>query len=175
MAAHKPNAKRLALLERRKNVAKRYLRGETQWEIARAFEVNQSTISDDLAAIRKEWLAVTKSDYSERISLELAKIDEIERQAWNAWTKSQENAETLRARMSGDRTDTEKIVRGQAGNPKFLDLVMKCVERRCALLGLDQVPAGTSTVVTVVGGVDLDVILGRKPGLSHENLGAGPN
>ncbi len=138
MSTHNTSANRLALLERRKNVARRYLRGETQWEIARAFEVNQSTISDDLAAIRVEWLGIAVLDMDAIKAKELARIDEVERQAWAAWTKSQENAETLKDRTSGNTSMTEKVSKGQAGDPRFLDVVLKCVERRCKILGVEE-------------------------------------
>jgi hypothetical protein len=168
----------LAALERRKNVAARYLRGQTQWEIARAFEVNQCTVSRDLEMIHKEWLAQAVLADGERTAHELAKLDEVERQAWASWERSKENAEIIRARMRGEgegaQVETEKIIRGQVGDPRFLDIVLKCVERRCKLLGLDEIPAsGNPTIVTVLEAVDLDVILGRKPGLTHDNIGAG--
>lgn len=142
MASHKRNVKKLVILERRKNVAKRYLRGETQWEIARAFEVDQATISTDLKAIQKEWLAQALLDRGEWTARELARIDEVERNAWVAWTKSQENAEVLRAKMRGQNSETEKISKGQAGDPRYLDIVLKCVTKRCELLGLDKDPGG---------------------------------
>lgn len=126
----------LQVLERRSRVAARYLRGETQWQIARAFEVDQATISRDLAAIRKEWRASAVRDMDEIKARELAKIDEAEAQAWRAWTKSQENAEVLRARVRGNTSETEKVSKGQAGDPRFLDLVLKCVEKRCLILGV---------------------------------------
>lgn len=126
----------LAILERRKKVAARYIRGETQWEIARAFEVTQATVSNDLKAIRAAWLAEAVRDMDEIKARELAKVDACEEQAWKAWTRSQEDAETLRARMRGDTAETEKIKKGQAGDPRFLDLVLKCVEKRCLILGV---------------------------------------
>jgi hypothetical protein len=149
MATHKPNEKRLALLERRKNVAARYLRGQTQWEIARAFGLNQSTISDDLKAIHREWLAQAVEDRDTWIARELARLDECERQAWQAWSKSQENSETLRARLRGNQAETEKISRGQAGDPRFLDLVLKCVHMRAVILGLEKPAPGDPVPVQV--------------------------
>ena len=136
MSRYNPQ-KKLAILERRKNVAVRYLRGQTQWEIARAFEVTQKTISLDLKAIQAEWLAQAVLDRGEWTARELARIDEVERQAWAAWTKSQENAEILRDKRRGDKSETEKVSKGQAGDPRFLEVVLKCVAKRCELLGLD--------------------------------------
>jgi hypothetical protein len=45
---------KLAVLERRKAVAERYLRQETQWEIAHALGISQPTVSRDLAAIQAD-------------------------------------------------------------------------------------------------------------------------
>lgn len=136
MPENNPAGHALAILERRKNVAARYVRGQTQWEIARAFEVDQKTISNDLAAIRKAWLAEAVRSIDEIKARELAKIDAAEAEAWKAWTKSQENAEVLRAKIRGTNQETEKISKGQAGDPRFLEIILKCVQRRCEILGV---------------------------------------
>ncbi len=132
----RPPGEKFAILDRRKNVAARYLRGQTQWEIARAFEVDQATISYDLKAIREEWLAAAVLDMDAIKAKELARIDETERQAWAAWAKSQENAETKRDRTASNGNTTERISKGQAGDPRFLEIVLKCVAKRCEIFGL---------------------------------------
>lgn len=147
MPRHPPEEK-LAILERRRNVARRYLRGELQWEIAKAFEVDQGTISRDIKAIQEEWLKSAVMDLDALRAKELAKLDEIERCAMAAWIKSQENAEITKARMRGtdkDSAQTERTVKGQAGDPRFLDLVLKCVQKRCELFGLDKQPKNKAT------------------------------
>jgi hypothetical protein len=126
-----------AVLERRREVARRYSRGEAQWEIARALRVNAATVTRDLDAVRKEWRAEALGDLGKVVAEQLARIDECERQAWAGWAKSQENAETLRARKRGDVAETEKVSKGQAGDPRFLDVVLRCIERRCKLLGVE--------------------------------------
>lgn len=140
-----------AILERRQKVAARYVRGQTQWEIARAFEVTQATISRDLTEIRKEWLASAVRNMDEIKAKELAKIDATEAEAWKAWTKSQENAEVLRTRMRESESETEKIVKGQAGDSKFLDIILKCIKQRCEILGVlvpkDPIADGIKVVV----------------------------
>jgi hypothetical protein len=124
-------------LERRKNVARRYLQGQTQAEIALAFETDQATISRDLSEIQKEWLTAAILDGGIWTARELAKIDEVERLAWTGWFRSQENAETLRARRHEDTGETEKVVRNQAGDAGFLQVILTCIQRRCDLLGLN--------------------------------------
>lgn len=138
----RPNAhEKLAILERRKNVARRYLRGDLQHEIARVFEVDLRTIERDLHELREEWRKTALADTAEFRGLQLVKLDEVERNAWLGWTKSQENAETLRARKRGDKSETEKVSKGQAGDPRFLAIVLECVEKRCKILGIVGQPA----------------------------------
>jgi hypothetical protein len=156
-----PNERRredLAVAERRKNIARRYLRGELQSEIARAFELSQPTVSRELRAIQKQWLASAALDRGLWTAEQLAKIDEVERHAWLAWAKSQEAAETLRAKMRGDQAETEKITKGQAGDAAFLHLILQCVARRCELLGLNA-----PKEVRVDGLIDIKTILAIIP------------
>jgi hypothetical protein len=164
---HSPN-EYAAIRERRHKVAQRYVRGQAQWEIAQAFEVDPATISRDLKAIQAEWLAQAVMDMDAVKARELAKIDAVEVEAWKAWGKSQENAETLRARMrgagQGAASETEKISKGQAGNPRFLEVIQNCVKMRCAIFGIDLDAApGPATVVTVVNAIDIQVVTGDKP------------
>lgn len=126
----------LQLQQRRQKVAARYLRGQSQWEIAHAFEVDQATISRDLVALHAEWLAQSMLDIDAIKARELAKTDEVERQAWEAWSRSCQDAQTLKARVRGDSSATEKTVKGQAGDPRFLAIVLECVEKRCKILGV---------------------------------------
>lgn len=110
----------MRLLQRRAEVAKRYLSGEQQWDIARALNVDQSQISRDLKAINALWLDSLCEAHDGKRALELAKIDANEIRYLEGWERSH-------------REETH------AGDPRFLDGVMKCIERRCALLGLDAV------------------------------------
>lgn len=144
----------LAILERRKNVAARYIRGESQWQIARAFEVDQKTVSRDLQAVRAEWLKEAVRDMDEVKAKELAKIDATEAEAWKGWLKSQENAEVIKQRTSGEGEEetsvTEKVIKGQAGDPRFLEIILKCVQRRCEILGAtDPKNVNTNNIVVL--------------------------
>jgi hypothetical protein len=145
-------ADRLAILNRQKAVAGLYLRGETQWAIAHALGVDQGTVSRDLKALRTEWRKSALMAIDARKEQELAKVDEVERMAFAAYARSQEDEETLRAKVvktpgkaAGDapavpeeRSETQKTSKGQCGDPRFLKIVLGCVERRCKILGIDQ-------------------------------------
>jgi hypothetical protein len=93
------------------------------------------------------------NEIDERKRIELAKIDNLEMEYWNAWKRSCEKATTETTRLQGHpaitvdggqpaapKTDKlEKIsrVEDQAGEPKFLAGVAWCINKRCEILGLD--------------------------------------
>src|SRR5687768_9134407 len=134
-------AEQLLIVARRERVAAAYLRGRTQVEIAAAEGVDQKQISRDLAAVREEWKARQAAAFEERLGEELAKIDHLERVAQAAWERSCQDAVThhVRTESAGTvdpktkkpnsaKTLQEKTVKGQAGDPRFLERVSWCVE-----------------------------------------------
>jgi transcriptional regulator with XRE-family HTH domain len=133
------------VLSRRAEVARRYLQGEMQEQIAQSFGVTQGQISQDLKAIRAAWLASAVRDFDALKAQELAKIDAVEREYWLAWERSKKDKEI--SVQEGGEVDPQtrkprikKVVmrrESQAGNPAFLAGVLTCIERRCSILGLD--------------------------------------
>jgi len=129
----------------RQYIAGLYLRGYTQAQIAetinadpkRDYTLTQQTISNDLKRIREAWLTSALMDFNEAKAQELARIDQVEREAWAAWERSQEDAESKKMVEAGSNTRYEAQTKGQTGDPRFLELVMKCVDRRCKILGVD--------------------------------------
>jgi hypothetical protein len=87
------------ILSRRTKVAKLYLLGKTQYEIAREVRCSQGTVGNDLAALREEWLASALLDFGEAKARELARIDNLESEAWDAWYRSAEDSRTYRRRV----------------------------------------------------------------------------
>jgi hypothetical protein len=181
MSVNNPH-QQFQLLERRKAFATRYLHGESQYAIARALEVGQATISRDLATVREEWRKSAQLDIADRVAQEIAKLDALEREYYKAWERSclPKTIRGVRARSAGKRgadgkplEASEKLFREEIrdGNAGFLQGVERCILRRCELLGLLQRPGtGATTVVTVVGGIDLSAVIGQKPGIPLEHL-----
>lgn len=174
-----PNAKnskkngQYRLLDRRERVAALYLQGKSQQAIARLVGVSQATVSGDLAAVRKDWLASTLRDFDLKQAEELAKLDRLELVAWEAWERSCRDVQIRRSRAElpspqkrgrgqprpAPRTVVEETRKGQAGDPRFLERVAWCVETRLKLLGLlkpGQVQVGQ--VVTL----DWDALAGPR-------------
>ena len=162
----------MEIIYRRHEVSRMYLEGIPQFKIAEKFGLSTGTIAQDLVHIRDQWKASTIVNFEEKLGVELAKIDHLEDEAWEAWQKSKESAEIVHRRREYVRQNlkgkgrgrgkhklvpikvtAEKVAKGQVGDPRFLDQVKWCVEMRCRLLGLDKAKGKTPA------GIDWDALM----------------
>lgn len=147
---------------RRRKIADLYLQGIVQADIAERVGVNQSTVSRDLKALQRQWQESALVDIDEAKAQEIAKIDRLEREYWDAWVRSCSKAETVRQRgkKSGDMpaeiTAVDRTVKDQDGDPRFLAGVQWCIERRCKILGLENAVGINLGALTVIyrGNID---------------------
>lgn len=128
----------------RVEIARRYLRGETQSAIGVALGMTQQMVSYDLAIIEKRWQAAAVHDLSEAKARELAKIDNLEVTYWEAWERSLEPFKSSTVKARGGVKDAkpqsaEQMTKTEErnGNATYLNGVQWCIERRCKVLGLD--------------------------------------
>lgn len=133
-------------------VARRYLAGETQQMIAIALGISRSQVSYDLATLRRRWRESSMRDFEVARAAELAKVDNLERQYWESWHRSEQEQQRTRTRRvragaKGKRDEVSLEREARDGDPRFLAGVQWCIERRCKLLGLDA-PARTAADVT---------------------------
>jgi hypothetical protein len=119
----------------RADVARWYSTGRTLGWIANKQGLSLRQVKYDLKAIREEWRRDRVEYTQHAIDQELAKIDAAEAQAWRGWRRSLRDAETKTTKTTAD--DETTVVKGQSGDPRFLTVVLTCVERRAKLLGLD--------------------------------------
>lgn len=148
----------LAIKSRRMRVAELCLKGHrTQRAIMAAYKasygepIGRGTVSRDLAAVREWWRQSAVEYIGQAIAEEIAKIDKVERSAWDAWERSIRNHEIRKASKLakpavdeyGDEFDKVRSKRltiqtdDEIGDPRYLAIVERCIERRCKLLGLD--------------------------------------
>lgn len=127
------NRKYAELDARRELVARLYLQGRTQRSIAIELGISQSSVGLDLKRVRERWRAEAADKYETWLLEQLAKLDAIEQEAWAGWERSQQNSVTITNGPKGATTST----RNQAGDPRFLDMALSVIERRCRLLGFD--------------------------------------
>jgi hypothetical protein len=138
MAANtRTEAQREADLEK---IALLLLKGKTQREIAQAIGISRELVKYDVAELRSRWKDSALHNFDESKQLELEKANLVEREAWKGWELSLRDAEKRTVERAGTedgpvRTRVEQ--QGQCGNPRFLETALRCVERRCKILGLD--------------------------------------
>ncbi|WP_162055040.1 hypothetical protein [Pontibacter pamirensis] len=148
-AARKPN-----IVERDRNiVAEYYIKGYSTRSIAKligetvgnGYTVTHNTVSKDIRALLKQWSADRINDIDQRKTIELEKLDKLERTYWEAWEKSARDHKKKSIKVSGKaKTPKEKLYREITeaeivayGNPSFLSGIQWCIDKRCKILGID--------------------------------------
>jgi predicted transcriptional regulator len=152
MTLHQKASKQHAVLQRRLRVAELAAQGRTQLEIALELGVSQPTICADLDEIHAQWRQAAGAETADRIAREIAMIEEVRRVAWQAWAKSQQDAERERVKTTttadeagadaartdqdgGVKVEKTKERRTQSGDSKLLQTVLDCSELILKTLG----------------------------------------
>jgi thymidylate synthase len=148
MARYKDDRTDIQKAENRKDIASLYVRGATQAQIAGQLNLSQPTVCRDLKVIHTEWRREMLGDFDERKARELAKIDELEREYWDAWkvskaqreisttAKETEGAQAGQTSVIGRTKNKAQLRREQRdGNPAFLTGLQWCIEQRCKVFG----------------------------------------
>lgn len=112
------------------------------------------TVKDDVDKLLKEWRETRITDMDLSVQLELQRIDDLIREAWEAWEKSKEDYEkqggTQTAAIVQEETaeggSEDKIIPVKmqqrkdsvrsCGDPRYLELINKLLIERRKLLGL---------------------------------------
>lgn len=131
------SSKNLAIIERRKKVSELHLQGWGQIEIANELKVRQSTISVDLKQISKAWRESSIRDFDELRDLELARIDKVFREAWAGYIRSQQPHQSATTDGEAGAQKAKRTIRNQYGDPRFLSVILDCIQSKRELLGLD--------------------------------------
>src|ERR1043166_7135014 len=121
-----------------------YLAGRTQLQIARELGLSTFTVSTDIAAMVAEWQRRAAVDFAAHVAVELQRLSGVETQAWESFEKS---CQPKKITSAGKRSDTlgegssptvvtVTTIQRPEGDPRFLALVLKCIDQRSRLLGL---------------------------------------
>jgi predicted transcriptional regulator len=153
MGLRGPKRTKLEKKRDRALIADMYLSGLEQTEIAEKLGLTQPQISYDLKVIQAQWLQNTTMNLDAHKAEEIMKTLQTERMYRDIYKRSLNdlNAKTatLRTEKSDGKSDgkNEKekplpIIQvihteNRNGDPRALDGILKCIERRCKLLGLD--------------------------------------
>jgi hypothetical protein len=106
--------------------------------------------------LQQRWQQSALANLNEKKALELAKVDQLERTYWQAWEDSRKTRETTTS-TTEKTSAAESIAHAKTpplrlkaamrkeardGNPAFLEGVQWCINKRCAILGLDAPKKG---------------------------------
>ena len=131
----------------RAEIAKMRLEGLTQAKISarlaslRDYTLSPQTIAVELRTVREEWLNQSIDNYDQTRLIELARIDEEELIAKDAWARSILPKVKERTRTgTNDEKPFEEFMQeseNRDGNPAFLQRLESIRQRRCAILGFN--------------------------------------
>lgn len=121
----------------RRLISTLYLQGKIQAEIAFELKISQATVSRELKFLQAEWQKERVYNINEAKFKELEKLDILEREYWKAWERSQHDAVSTSAGISGGKKTQLTKTEAQVGDPRFLDGVQNCIKQRCAILGVE--------------------------------------
>lgn len=144
----------------RKQIAALRLFGHSQDAIAEKTGLSQATVSRDLAVVVEQWKSEAKGTMEEIKAKELAKLDELEKEAYAAWIGSKQETQKKvvedRPGKSGGKfakIETEKT----NGDPRFLQALLAIQDRRAKILGFD-VPVKFDGTVTNKATIDASAL-----------------
>lgn len=118
-------------------------RGHRQWQIAAAIGITDRQVRYDLKTLENRWRKETSAGIAAHKEKVLAENQELLITYWQAWQHSLEEKTTSSTEKSaGDAGNGERLKAAikkeqREGNPAFLDGVMKCLQERCKILGLN--------------------------------------
>lgn len=122
MAGRRPD---IEIIKRRKEVARLYLKGYTQQQIADQLDVSRVTINRDVQSVLAQWREETNHDTSERVAKQAMELADMRLRAWSAYQKA-----------VGEGKDAEKRPRTER-ELNALALLLRIQEREAKLYGLD--------------------------------------
>jgi hypothetical protein len=136
----------------RAKIARFLAMGQTEEEIAERMDLPLAAVRYDVTQLSRQWRANAAQDYASVKARELAKIDNLEREYWDAWenskVRSQRKVETI-DRGSGGGDDEEYGGRSgkwqkvtETTEPLVGDLgalrgVQWCIRERIKMYGLE--------------------------------------
>lgn len=154
----------------RETIATLRLKSYTLQQIVDETGLSKSTVQRVLRELLAEWQARAAAATDEIKAAELAKLDALEREAWEEWERSKKDWAKRSVKTGGPNgKETKAESGGQCGDPRYLNVILGIHERRARLLGIEAPtkvsatnPDGTearplgSYVFPVPPGMDLD-------------------
>lgn len=144
-------------------------RGWSKYQIAEHLGVSYQTVLKDWRKITADMAVEADEDAKTLRDRKLEEYAEVKKEAWEAWERSkrlaiQQTEESSTSPSGKVGTKKSRVVKNQAGDPRFLHQILQCLESERTLLNLDPVKQVgiTANVINwdalagVIGGASLD-------------------
>ena len=136
-------------------IATQYLKGAGAYDIHRyclgvGHSLSVKSVYNYINALKKEWFKNRMTAVDEWVSKELAKIDNLEREAWEAWENSKKEKQKSfnKTIYDGEPKDgkkpkiktneASKTIEASDGNAEFLKVVQWCIDKRLEIIGFGK-------------------------------------
>jgi predicted transcriptional regulator len=123
-------------------VSSLFLEGKTLTTIANELGISYPTVAKLIREAKQQWQIRAEKNYAEHIASELARLDKVEAEAWQAWHESKKSSRSVSETTGGEKPSKTKRKDSQTGDPRMLAVIQKCVEQRMKILGLDGDSSG---------------------------------
>lgn len=114
-------------------------------------KISHTTARNYVLKLREEWKKERLNNMDEAKNVELQRIDRLETKYWEAWERSIEETKKTKNKqratprrtdgggteMSVLTADKEIMTEERLGDPRYLEGVRWCIDKRCKILGLD--------------------------------------
>lgn len=124
-----------------------YIKGQTFRQIAaalnaeRQYSVTHVTVYKDVQHILAEWRKLRLEAIDDLKEAELARINALEREYWEAWERSkaeiEKRLEAVETGAKGTSTREQTTREERLADPRYLQGIQWCIEQRCKILGLN--------------------------------------
>ena len=133
-----PGSHRQSCKKRRRFVARLYVSGLSQFEIAVWLEISQATVSRDLREAGRDPRNPAVRHLRQADEAALAYVDRLEWKLWKLRDQVHKDFFTpriVRNPRTGRTTETRWITGVPGGDPRFLDWLVRCAELRQRIHG----------------------------------------
>lgn len=129
--------------ERLQSVIEMFLKGKTPQEIGVKLGLTRAQVWHDFTTARRIWRKRNDVAIEKLVDFELAKLNQIEREAWEGWERScqvsvEKTVEKTVEKGADGKKRYSKKRRYQSGDPRFLEIIARCSDRRCKLLKIGE-------------------------------------
>lgn len=137
----------------------------TPTQIAQELGVSTRQVHNYIRQLKDEWIAHNQQAVADHRAKMMAESFAVKRQAWKGWWKSLTDAEKHRIGMNGENPVDITETIGQAGDPRFLQVIQKSLEFESDMVQATPpkkiaptTPEGDALPIKIYTGIDLDKV-----------------